>query len=529
MVERIRSQGLPEKGAPRPQYRPEEPYRLYIGGEWVTAPRILDAVDPCVGEPWAEIPRADGKHVDMAVAAARAAFRDWRQTTPAVRQEALWRIADRIEADPDRWAGLLATENGRPIREAYFTDIPTCTATLRFFSGLVRDLNGDHVPVDDPLSLVYTVREPLGVVAALISWNSPLVTLVDKIAPALAAGNTIVVKPSEYASASVLEFVRAIEDLLPPGVLNVVTGSGEEAGSALVSHPDIAKISFTGRTDTGRRVLTAAGRTLTPSLMKLGGKGTMIVYPDADLEAAVADAATGIYMANGESSIAASRLLVHEDVREEFIERFAATAEAVVLGDALDLATEMGPLVSRKHRERVLDAVRRAVSEGAEPVTGGDPPELPPPLDGGFYFRPTLLSDAGGSTIASREELLGPVTVIESFRDEWEAVERANATRYGMAAGVWTRDLTRAHRVARELHSGIVWVNKWFDLPVGAPKGGTKDSGFGRELTAETLLEYSTAKVVNVDLGSRRPALWGAGTPENHLEISADGSVPPFP
>lgn len=493
----------------REPFAPTEPYALHIGGRDVPVDARFEAIDPSTGEAWAEIAQASRENVEQSVAAARRAFKSWRRSTPAERQEALWRLADAVEAQPDRWARLLATENGRPIREATLADVPTCAAILRFFSGLARDHRGDHIPVERAESLVYTVREPLGVIAALIPWNSPIITLANKLGPALAAGNTVVMKPSEFASASVLEFVRLARDVLPAGVLNVITGFGPDVGAALVSHPDVAKITFTGGSATARKIMAAAGEVLTPAIMELGGKGAMIICEDADLDAAVNDAITGIFLANGEACIAASRLLVHERVHDAVRDRFGEIAERIHVGDALDPMTQFGPLVSREHRDRVMAWIDRARCEGAKVIVGGDAPTLGDPLDGGFFVNPTMLEDHDGGTIVSREEVFGPVTVLERFSDEQDAVGRANATRYGLAAGVWTRNLARAHRVARELDAGIVWINKWFDLPVGVPMGGVKDSGFGRELSAETLLEYSAPKVINIDLAEDRPQLWG--------------------
>jgi acyl-CoA reductase-like NAD-dependent aldehyde dehydrogenase len=494
----------------RRSYRPSEPYRLHIGGDWVAAAESFDAIDPSVGEPWARIPQASPADVERAVAAARAALPAWRRSTPATRQAALWAMADAIEAEPERWSRLLATENGRPIREALVGDIPTCAGILRYFSGLARDHRGDTIPVESTERLVYTEREPLGVIAALIPWNSPIITLANKIAPALATGNTIVVKPSEFASASVLEFCAAVEGILPPGVLNVVTGDGPEAGAALVAHPHVAKITFTGGPSTARAIMSAAGTVLTPALMELGGKGAMIVCADANLDTAVADALTGIYMANGEVCVAASRLLVHADVRDAFLERFAAVAAEIVVGDAVEPETQFGPLVSRVQRDRVAECIATAEAEGAAVRVDGRAVQLAAPLDAGFFLGPTLLEDSRGSTSASREEIFGPVTVLETFTDESDAVARANDSAYGLAAGVWTSDLARAHRLARELQAGIIWVNTWFDLPFGAPMGGVKESGFGRELSHETMLEYSASRTVNIDLATDRPSLWGS-------------------
>lgn len=503
-----------QSASPRAPYTPSGDYALLIGGDSVATVERFDALDPSTGQVWTEIPQAAGEHVDAAVAAARRALSSWRRSSHGTRQELLWRLADAIEADPEHWARLLATENGRPIREALVGDVPTCAGILRFFSGVARSHDGSQIPVERQDSLIYTMREPLGVIAALIPWNSPIITVANKIGPALAAGNTVVLKPSEFASASVIEFARMAQEILPPGVLNIVTGLGPSVGAALVSHPDVAKITFTGGTATARAIMSAAGQSLTPSLMELGGKGAMIVCEDADIDAAIADALTGIYMANGEVCVAASRLLVQDSVYEQFVQRFTAVAQRIKVGDALDPQTEFGPMVSAQQRERVAACVEEAREQGVGVHIGGQRLDLGGELSDGFFYAPTVLLDERGGSSASREEIFGPVTVIESFSDPHEAVQRANDTRYGLAAGVWTRDLARAHRMARDLEAGIIWINKWFDLPAGMPMGGVKDSGFGRELCAETLLEYSAPKVVNVDLSTERPDLWGQGSPE---------------
>ena len=494
-------------GTRRP-FVPDGPYGLVIGGEELPTPGSFSALEPSSGQAWAEIAQASIGDVDRAIATAGTAFRSWRRSSPATRQEALLALAASIEQDAERWPALLATENGRPIREASFGDVPTAAGIFRFFAGIVRGHRGATIPVEDPDALVYTLREPLGVIAALIPWNSPLITLANKVAPALASGNTIVLKPSEFASASVVEFARAAASVLPPGVLNVVTGLGPDVGAALVGHAGIAKISFTGGPETASRILEAAARHRTPSLLELGGKSAFVVCADADLELVVQDALTGICLANGEACIAASRLLAHEDVHDELVERFAAALRRVRVGDALDPQTEVGPLVSQPHLARVRGHIETARAEGYAVLAGGDDPALPGELAGGYFLRPTLLGDPDGGSTSARTEIFGPVVTVERWRDEADVVARANATEYGLAAGVWTRDLARAHRIARELEAGIVWVNKWFDLYFGQPMGGVKQSGFGRELCVETLDEYSAIKAVNVGLSSERPPLW---------------------
>lgn len=493
----------------RSAYVPSVDYRQFIGGDWVAGRTTFDAVDPSVGSTWAQLPQGSADDVETAVASALRAFTSWRRTTPDQRQAVLLAIADRFEESGEHFGPLLATENGRPVREAAIADIPTVKAIFRFYAGVIRAFNGEQIPLANPDTLLYTKREPLGVVAAILSWNSPLITLANKIAPALAGGNTVVVKPSEYASASVLEFARLIADLLPAGVLNVVTGVGPETGAALVSHPDVAKITFTGGPETARAILGSAARTLRPSLMELGGKGPMIVAADADLDLAVQDALMGIYLANGEACIASSRLLLHDDIHDDFVERFAAVARRIKVGDATDQASEMGPLVSRRQLELVQGHVERARQEGVSVVVGDEPLDLDESLSGGFFQRPVLLADPDGRATITRTEVFGPVTIAERYRTDEEAIARANQARYGLAAGVWTRDLRRAHQFADQLDAGIVWVNRWFDLPPGMPMGGRGDSGFGRELSFETLREYTAVKSVNIDLSVARPPLWG--------------------
>lgn len=495
--------------AERRGYEGRRPYPLVIGGEEVTTGAEFSAVDPSTGREWATVSQAGAEEVERAVTAARAAAEAWRDTGPAERQQLLLRAADIVEANADRWERLLPTENGRPRREVAIGDVPSASGIFRYFGGIVRDHKGATIPTDDPHSHVYTLREPLGVVAALIPWNSPLITSAQKLAPALAAGNAVVLKPSEFASSSVVELALLLGDVFPPGVINIVTGFGPDAGAALVSHPHVGKVSFTGGTETARRIMAAAAQALTPSLMELGGKSAFIICDDADVEAAVQDALLGIYLANGEVCFASSRLLLHEDIYDAFLARFLELSTAIRVGDALDTETQLGPLVTAVHRDRVLGHIAGARAEGAVVLTGGHALTLPGELAEGNFIAPTVVEDPAGERAITRSEVFGPVVVVQRWRDENDVVTRANATPYGLAAGVWTSDLARAHRLARRLRAGIVWLNRWFDTPPGSPMGGVGDSGFGRELCAETLLEYSAAKTVNVGLSTERPPFWG--------------------
>jgi acyl-CoA reductase-like NAD-dependent aldehyde dehydrogenase len=490
----------------RASFRGDDVYPLVIGGREVATAESFASVDPSTGEAWTRVGEATAADVEAAVTAAREAFRGWRETSPAMRQGTLERIAAAIEDDP-AWPSLLATENGRPIREARFADVPTAADVLRYFAGLARSLEGTTVPTGSRDSLVWTTREPLGVIGALIPWNSPLISTALKLGPALAAGNTIVLKPSELASPSVVELVRRIGHLVPDGVVNVVTGNGPGAGAALVASPGVAKVSFTGGIPTARRILASMAENITPALLELGGKSAFVICEDADLETAVADAVMGIAFQNGEVCFAASRVYVHESVREEFLERFAAVLAGLRVGDALDDATHVGPLVSRTHLERVHGYVERARGEGAR-VIGGELLAREGALSGGFYLSPAILDDPAGATTAAREEIFGPVVTVQGWRDEDDVVERANGTEFGLAAGVWTRDLARAHRIAQRLQAATAWGHTWDDVVAGHPLGGVKARGNGREMCAETMLEYTSAKAISMRLSGTRPDLW---------------------
>jgi len=476
------------------------PARLFIGGEWVEpeAGRTLAVENPATEEILCEVAAAGEADVDRAVAAARAALAgDWGWKTPArERGTLLWRIADALEARIDEFAHLETLDNGKPIFESRYVDVPAGIEALRYFAGWADKITGETLPVSGPIELAYTLREPVGVVAAITPWNFPLIQALWKIAPALACGNTVVHKPASYTPLSALKFAElAAECGLPPGVLNVVTGSGAEVGNALVAHPGVAKVSFTGSTEVGRDIMRGAAETVKRVTLELGGKSPNIVFADADLDAAAKGAYTGIFYGKGEVCAAGSRLFVEETVHGELLERLVARTKRLTPGDPLDPRTRLGALVSRKQRDTVLGYIEEGRSEGARVVHGGEPVSIG---GKGWFMEPTILDGVSNDMKVAREEIFGPVLAVIPFREVEEAVELANASIYGLAAGVWTRDVGKAHQVARRIQAGTVWINQynWYDS--AAPFGGYKQSGFGRELGKQAIEGYTEVKTVYV-------------------------------
>jgi acyl-CoA reductase-like NAD-dependent aldehyde dehydrogenase len=475
--------------------------QLLIGGEWRDAEgrQTQPVVNPATEDVIAEVASASRSDVDAAVAAARAALAGpWRKMSARERGRLLWRAGERLMERIDEVARLETLHNGKPITESRHIEIPMAAECLQYFAGWADKIHGDTIPVKGN-GLVYTLREPLGVVAAIVPWNFPLLLAMWKVAPALAAGNTVILKPASQTPLTAIAFGHiALEAGLPPGVLNVITGSGATVGQAIVEHPGINKIAFTGDTSTGRGVMRTAAETVKHLTLELGGKSPNIVFPDADLDAAVRGATVGIFYGKGEVCAAGSRLLVDRSIKDEFIAKVAERTRKMVPGDPLDPKTRLGAISSKGQLERVLKYVAVAKAEGAALVAGGSRADIG--TGKGYFMQPTVFADVTPEMTIAREEIFGPVLAAIEFADVDEAIARANDSMYGLAAGVWTRDIKKAHYVASRLEAGTVWVNTYNVYDTAAPFGGYKQSGFGREMGQHALDFYTQSKTVWVDL-----------------------------
>ena len=475
--------------------------KLLINNEWRDASggKTMEVVNPATEEVIATVASADKSDVDEAVQAARAALNGpWGKMSARERGRLVSKLADRLMEKADEVARLETLHNGKPIFESRQIEIPAAAECLEYYAGWADKIMGETIPVKGNY-LTYTLREPLGVVAAIVPWNFPLLLAAWKVAPALACGNVVILKPASQTPLTAIALGEiAVEVGLPPGVLNVITGPGSTVGQAIVEHPGIDKIAFTGDTSTGKGIMRAAADTLKRITLELGGKSPNIVLADADIDAALRGATTGIFYGKGEVCAAGSRLLVDKSIKAEFMDKLAARAKKMVAGDPLDPKTRYGALASKKQLETVQRYVAIAKQEGATLVAGGERADIG--TGKGYFFQPTVFDDVAPDATISREEIFGPVLATIEFADLDEAIARANASQYGLAAAVWTRDIKKAHYMARKLQAGTVWINTYNVYDTAAPFGGYKQSGFGREMSIHALEHYTQVKSVWVDL-----------------------------
>jgi betaine-aldehyde dehydrogenase len=475
--------------------------QLFIGGRFVPAEdgATLPVLNPHDNSVIANVSMAGKADIDKAVKAAEKAFPRWARMAAMDRGRLLLKLADAIEANADELARLESMDTGHPLRDTRKLDVPRTAATFRYFGGMADKLEGTVIPVESGF-LNYMLREPVGVVGQVVPWNFPLMFTSWKMAPALAAGNCIVMKPAELTPLATLRIAELMAEVgFPEGVVNIVPGLGHIAGQYLAEHEDIAKIAFTGSTATGRRIVQASAGNLKKVQLELGGKGANIVFGDANVTAAVNGSAFAIFHNQGQACIAGSRLVLHKSIADEFIERFARLAASIRIGDPLDPTTELGPLTSLQHRDKVLSYVDVALAEGGTIISGGKVPPRPE-LAKGCYVEPTIVS-AKPTDRVSQEEVFGPFVSVTTFETDEEALAIANGTEYGLGGGLWTRDLTRAHQIARDMKSGMVWINCYKRVNPASPFGGVGKSGYGREMGFEVMREYTQAKSVwvNVD------------------------------
>ena len=482
--------------------------RLFIGGEFTPAAEggLIPVYNPHDNSLLAKVAEATAPDIDRAVAAARAAFPSWKRMAAADRGRLLLRLADAIEADGPYLSELECLDTGHPVRDTKNLDVPRTAAAFRYFGGIADKLRGAVVPVE-PGFLNYVTREPVGVVGSIVPWNFPLLFTSWKMGPALAAGNTVVLKPAELTPLTTLRVAKLMQEAgFPPGVVNIVPGYGHTAGQYLAEHKDVNKISFTGSTLTGRKIVQASAGNLKRVQLELGGKGANIVFDDASLDAAVAGSAFAIFHNQGQACIAGSRLLLQERIADAFLDKFLALAQSIRVGNPLDPATEMGPLTSTQHRDRVLNYIEVAKSQGSRILIGGAPPG-DPDLQAGCYVMPTVVT-ASPSDRVCQEEVFGPFVSVTRFRDEAEVIGIANATEYGLGGGLWTSDLQRGHRVAAAIHTGMVWVNSYKRVNPGSPFGGVGQSGYGREMGFEAMDDYTEAKSVWINVDAQIPPFY---------------------
>jgi aldehyde dehydrogenase (NAD+) len=471
-----------------------ERFQHYIDGKFEDGSATFQSLDPATGEPWAEMPEARADDVNRAVAAANRAFTDneWAGLTPTQRGKLLYKLADLVAEHAQEFAELETRDTGKIIREtsaqiAYVADY------YRYFAGLADKIEGAQLPIDKPDMEVWLRREPVGVIAAIVPWNSQLFLSAVKIGPALAAGCTLVLKASEEAPAPMLKFAELIDKAgFPAGVVNILTGFGADCGQVLTQHPGVQHIAFTGGPATAKHIVRNSAENLASTSLELGGKSPFIVFDDVDIESAVNAQISGIFAATGQSCVAGSRLIIAKSIKDEFLARLKEKAEKIVIGAPNDMATEVGPLCTKAQRDRINEIVAQSQTQGAKLITGGKDCDRD-----GFYYPPTILDCSDAKDAASvANELFGPVLSVLEFETEEEAIALANGTPFGLAAGIFTQNLSRAHRLIRRIRSGIVWVNTYRAVSPIAPFGGHGQSGHGREGGLQAVLDYTTIKTV---------------------------------
>ena len=469
-------------------------FQQYINGVFEDSTSTFESENPATGQPWAIIPAASTADIDRAVRAAHEALNSgpWASMNAGARAKLMMTLADLMVENNDILAEIETSDTGK-IRRETKSQVLYIAEYYRYFAGLADKLTGHHMPIDKPDMEAYTIREPIGVVAAIVPWNSQMFLTAVKLAPALAAGCTVVLKASEDAPGPMLEFARLVHEAgFPPGVVNVVTGFGEEAGKALTTHPLVSRIAFTGGPGTAKHIVRNAAENLAVTSLELGGKSPVVVFADADIDSAANAIVSGIFAATGQSCVAGSRLMVHSSVHDELVDKLVAKARKIVIGDPQSMDTEMGPLATSRQLANIQELVERSVAEGGKVLTGGKQPEG----FAGNYYEPTVIDCASPATACVQEELFGPILSVLTFETEDEAVDLANDSKYGLASGVFTRDLGKAHRMVRRIKAGIVWVNTYRVISPMMPFGGYGMSGYGREAGAESILDYTRTKSV---------------------------------
>ncbi|HHY65934.1 MAG TPA: gamma-aminobutyraldehyde dehydrogenase [Alicyclobacillus sp.] len=489
-----------------------ESFRMWIGGQWINSATGEEKViiDPATGEEVGKVPEAAEEDVHRAVAAAQASFESgvWAGATPGERAGVLLRVADLLEQQAQAFARLETRQTGKPLKLSVYSDIPACIDNIRFFAGLARHVEGKAAGEYLPGYTSVIRRDPVGVVASIAPWNYPLLMAIWKLMPALAAGNSVVIKPAPNTPLTTLKLAAILQEAgIPDGVMNVVTGEGSTVGAWLTGHPAVNMISFTGSTQTGAKIMQAASDTTKRLHLELGGKAPFIVFDDADLKAAVQGAVVGAFVNSGQDCTAATRLYVQKTVYDAFVAKFVEAAGRVRVGLPQEWTTDMGPVISQSHRERVEGYVERARQAGAEVLTGGRRPD-DPKLAAGSYYEPTILAGLTDDAEACQQEIFGPVVVVMPFSDEEEVIRRANGVVYGLASSVWTRNHQRALRLSKALRFGTVWINDHLPLTSEMPHGGFKQSGFGKDLSAYSLEDYMVVKHVMSELEGKAVKPW---------------------